>query len=65
MPKMKTNRMAKKKLFPNKNGKVKRGHAFHSHNTGKKSAKRKRTLSKMGAVDKTNLKAVRALLPYA
>jgi large subunit ribosomal protein L35 len=65
MPKMKTNRMAKKKLFPNKNGKVKRGHAFHSHMTGKKSAKRKRNLSKMCAVDKTNVKAVRLLLPYA
>jgi large subunit ribosomal protein L35 len=65
MPKMKTNRMAKKKLALNKNGKAKRGHAFHSHNTGKKSAKRKRNLSKMGAVDKTNLKAVRLLLPYA
>ncbi len=65
MPKMKTNRMAKKKLFPNKNGKVKRAHAFLSHNTGKKSAKRKRNLSKMAAVDKTNVKAVRLLLPYA
>jgi len=65
MPKMKTNRMARKKLSVNRNGKVKRAHAFHSHNTGKKSAKSKRKLSKMGLVDKTNVQAIRRLLPYA
>ncbi len=65
MPKMKTNRMAKKKLFPNKRGAVKRAKAFLSHNTGKKSAKRKRQLGKAGLVDKTNLSAVKRLLPYA
>ena len=65
MPKIKTNRMARKKFGLNKNGKVKRAHAFHSHNTGKKSAKRKRNLSKMGLVDKTNAKAIRRLIPYA
>jgi large subunit ribosomal protein L35 len=65
MPKMKTNRTARKKLFPNKNGKVKRAQAFHSHNTAKKSPKRRRNLSKMGQVDKTNLRDVRRMLPYA
>ena len=64
MPKMKTNRTARKKVFPNRNGKMKRAKAFHSHNTGKKSAKRRRTLSKMGQVDKTNLYDLRRMLPY-
>ena len=65
MPKMKTNRTARKKLFPNKNGKVKRGHAFHGHNTAKKSSKRNRRLVKTTLVDKTNAKGLLSLLPYA
>jgi large subunit ribosomal protein L35 len=65
MPKIKTNRTAAKKLFPNKSGKVKHAKAFRRHHTGKKSAKRKRHLSAMGQVDKTNLPAVRRMLPYA
>ena len=65
MPKIKTNKTASKKFAVNKNGKVKRAKAFHSHNTGKKSAKRKRQLSAMGQVDKTNIPAVRRMLPYA
>jgi ribosomal protein L35 len=66
MPKIKTNRMARKKLFPNKKGTVvKRGHATKRHNTGKKSAKVKRKLSKGALVDKTNVKVVRFLLPYS
>lgn len=64
MPKMKTNKTASKKMFPNKNGKVKRAHACHSHKTGKKSAKRKRNLAKMTLVDKTNIPALRRMLPY-
>ena len=65
MPKMKTNRTARKKFTINKNGKVKRAQAFHSHNTAKKSPKRRRNLGKMGQVDKTNLRDVRRMLPYA
>ncbi len=65
MPKMKTNRTARKKLFPNKNGKVKRAHAFHSHRASSKSGQRNRRLNKMTQVDKTNLRAVRGMLPYA
>ena len=64
MPKMKSNRTARKKLFPNKNGKVKRGQAFHRHNTAKKSPKRRRNLSKSAMVDKTNLPAIKRMLPY-
>lgn len=65
MPKMKTNRTARKKFTPNKNGKVKRAQAFHSHNTAKKSPKRRRNLGKMGQVDKTNLRDIKRMLPYA
>lgn len=65
MPKMKTNRTARKKLFPNKNGKVKRGTAYHAHNTAKKSSKRNRRIVKMSKVDSTQLREVRRLLPYA
>ena len=65
MPKMKTNRIASKKLSINKNGKIKRGHAFHSHNTAKKSAKRNRKLASMTLVDKKDSKGIKRLLPYA
>jgi large subunit ribosomal protein L35 len=64
MPKMKTNRTAYKKLFPNKNGNAKRGGACHSHNTGKKSAKRSRRLAQGKMVDATNLPTVMRMLPY-
>jgi large subunit ribosomal protein L35 len=66
MPKIKTNRMAKKKLFPNKKGTVvKRGQANKRHNTGKKAGKVKRRLSKSALVAKVDIKSVRRLLPYA
>ena len=66
MPKIKTNRMAKKKLFPNKKGTVvKRGQANKRHNTGKKAAKVKRRLNKSALVAKVDIKSVRRLLPYA
>ena len=64
MPKIKTRRIAAKKFTVNKNGKIKRGHAYHSHNTAKKSAKRNRRLNKMALVDKTDSKAIRKMLPY-
>lgn len=65
MPKLKTNRMAAKKFSVSKNGKVKRAKAFRRHHTGKKSAKRKRQLSAPGLVAKTDVKAIRRLIPYA
>ena len=65
MPKIKTNKTAKKKFAVNKNGKVKRAKAFHSHNTGKKSAKRKRNLGQNALVDKTDARNIKRMLPYA
>ena len=65
MPKMKTNRMAKKKFSVNKNGVIKRGTATRRHNTGKKSGKAKRQLSKGRLVAKVDTKQIKRLLPYA
>lgn len=65
MPKMKTNKIASKKLSINKNGKIKRGHAFHSHKTAKKTAKQRRKLSSMTFVDKKDSQGIKRLLPYA
>ena len=65
MPKMKTNRMAYKKFRVSGKGRtIKHGKAFASHNTGKKSAKRTRTLRGTEVVDKTNVGAIRKQLPY-
>lgn len=65
MPKIKTNKTAKKKFSVNKNGTIKRSGAHHSHNTAKKSPKRRRNLGKMKIVDPTNAPAVLKQLPYA
>ncbi len=44
MPKMKTHRGAAKRFKKTASGKLKRGHAMHSHILTKKSPKRKRNL---------------------
>ena len=64
MPKIKTNRTARKKFSINKKGTIKRGGANHSHKTASKSPKRKRNLRKMKIVDATNTNAIRRQLPY-
>lgn len=63
MPKMKTNRLAHKKLRVNAAGKVKRRQANRTHNTAKKTPKRKRQLRKWAKVSKAD-KGVSRLLPY-
>lgn len=65
MPKMKTNRMAYKKFKVGGRGTLKREQAGTSHNTGKKSQKRKRQLRGDDVVHKTNAGALRRQLPYA
>lgn len=64
MPKMKTHSGAKKRFKISKNGKIKRAHAYKSHILNKKTTKRKRGLRKATLVDKTNVKAVKLLIPY-
>ena len=49
-----------------KNGKVKRAHAYKSHllNGHGKTTKRKRGLRKGAYADKTNVAAIKKLIPY-
>lgn len=63
MPKIKTHSGAKKRFKVTKNGKIKRAHAFKSHILNKKTTKRKRGLRKAAYADKTNVKAIKLLIP--
>lgn len=63
MPKMKTNRLAHKKLRVNAGGKVRRARAGKRHNTGKKSSKRIRQMRTRVMTGRANIRAVRGLLP--
>ena len=65
MPKMKTKKSAAKRFRVRAGGTVKRGQAFKRHILTKKSTKTKRQLRGSAAIDDTNLKSVRAMLPYA
>jgi len=64
MPKLKTHTGAKKRFKLTKNGKVKRAKAFKSHILNKKTTKRKRNLRKAAYADKTNVAAIKLLVPY-
>ena len=65
MPKKKTNKTASKKLKVTGSGRVKRAQANTSHNSGKRSPKRKRNLKKIVGLDDANLRGVRLMLPYS
>ena len=64
MPKIKTHSGAKKRFNLTKNGKAKRDHAFKSHILTKKDTKRTRNLRKNTMADKTNVKAIKLMIPY-
>ena len=64
MPKMKTNRGAKKRFTASGGGGIKRAKAGKSHILSTKSRKRKRSLRKSAMVDSANEKSIRRLLPY-
>ena len=64
MQKIKTHSGAKKRFNLTKNGKVKRAHAFKSHILTKKDTKRTRNLRKNTMADKTNVKAIKLMIPY-
>ena len=64
MPKIKTNKAAAKRFRRNAKGKIIRGQANKSHNTAKRSAKRKRQLRGTKIMDATNLNSVNRLVPY-
>lgn len=67
MPKLKSHSGAKKRFKLSKNGKVIRGHANTSHllNGHGKTAKSKRHARGTVVTDKTNVAAVKKMLPYA
>ena len=65
MPKLKTNKGAKKRLGLTKTGKIKRHKQGGRHILTKKSRKRKRALKKPTTVDATIQKKIKMLLPYA
>ena len=64
MPKMKTNRAAAKRFKRTGTGKLVRARANKSHILTKKDTKRGRRLRKTTLADKTNLKAIRLMIPY-
>ncbi|MGL6040080.1 MAG: 50S ribosomal protein L35 [Deefgea sp.] len=65
MPKMKTKSSAKKRFIVLGGGGVKRSHAFKRHILTKKTTKTKRQLRGTSMVDASNMKSVRAMMPYA
>lgn len=63
MPKIKTNRTAYKKIRTNAKGKLKRGHAFTSHNTAKKTPKQRRQSRGLTSVSEADKGLILRLLP--
>lgn len=64
MPKIRTNKTAVKKFRKNAAGKLKRGKAYKSHNTAKKTRKRVRQLRKDTYVDKHDEGRIKDMVPY-
>ena len=64
MPKLKTNRSAKKRFRITKTGKIKHFKAGRRHLLSGKASKRKRHLGRAGYVSKADESAIRLLLPY-
>lgn len=63
MPKIKTNRSAKKRFKQTGSGKFKYSKSHANHILTKKTRKRKRSLRQAHVIDKTNQKELRLLLP--
>lgn len=63
MPKVKTNSAAKKRFRKTGSGKIKRACSLRRHILTKKSRKRKRNLRQGGYICKSDLQAVKNLLP--
>ena len=64
MPKIKTNRGAAKRFLKTGSGRIKCGHAFHSHILTKKDQKRKRRLRGRDSLAAVDVPAVKRMLPY-
>ena len=64
MPKIKTRRGAAKRFKLTGTGKVKRRRGYLRHILSTKTSKQKRRLRSPALVHKTNVKAIKRLLPY-
>lgn len=64
MPKLKTNRSARKRFKVTARGKLKRRKACHSHLLTGKRADRKRELRKPTLVTKSDKRRIKRLIPY-
>ncbi len=62
MPKMKSNRAAKKRFKVTGTGKVKREKAYRTHKLTKKSNKRKRQLGKATLVSEAEVRTVKRMI---
>ncbi|MBK8550092.1 MAG: 50S ribosomal protein L35 [Ignavibacteria bacterium] len=62
MPKMKSNRAAKKRFKVTGTGKVKREKAYRSHILTKKSSKRKRHLGKATLVSEQEVRTIKRMI---
>ncbi len=65
MPKMKTKSGAKKRFKALGGGGIKRSHSHLRHILTKKTTKRKRQLRGTTMVAESNVRQVRAMMPYA
>lgn len=65
MPKMKTKSGAAKRFKVRASGSIKRSRAFKRHILTKKTTKNKRQLRGMENVHASDIKLVRAMMPYA
>lgn len=64
MPKLKTKSGAAKRFHKQGGGGIKRGSANRRHILTKKSTKRKRHLRGAAAIHASDVRAVRAMMPY-
>ena len=65
MPKMKSKKSASKRFIVRASGGIKRGQAFKRHILTKKTTKVKRQLRGTAEIHASDVKSVRAMLPYA
>ena len=64
MPKLKTNRSAKKRIRITKSGKAKFFRAGRGHLLTGKNSKQKRHMGKDGYIESGELKSIHKMLPY-
>ena len=65
MPKLKTNKAAKKRFKMLKSGKIKRRRGMLRHILTSKAKDRKRRIRRAALVHPSDVKAIKALLPYS